>query len=98
LILFGTFVEIALSLDLGLIGKFKSLLNKNKKNLIINQNQEIFDPTHQFFQKLQQQTRNALKWTIVWILLIGIFALIVYFNIGYEKCLNLLLHPLLRKV
>ena len=88
-ILFGIFVGIALSLDLGLFGKFKSILNKNKKNLLINQTQEILDPNHESFQKLQQQqTRNALKWTIVWISLTGIFAIFVYFNIGNEKMLE----------
>jgi tellurite resistance protein TerC len=39
-------------------------------------------------QKLQQQTRNALKWTIVWISLAGIFAVIVFFNMGHEKMLE----------
>jgi tellurite resistance protein TerC len=40
-------------------------------------------------QKLQQQqTQDALKWTIVWISLAGIFAVIVFFNMGYEKMLE----------
>jgi tellurite resistance protein TerC len=89
-ILFSIFVGIALSIDLGLFGKLKNILNKEKeKNPIHNHTQDILDPTHESLQKLQkQQTRDALKWTIVWISLAGIFAIIVFFNMGYEKMLE----------
>ncbi|HSF00070.1 MAG TPA: TerC/Alx family metal homeostasis membrane protein [Nitrososphaeraceae archaeon] len=89
-ILFGIFVGIALSIDLGLFGKFKNIIIKQKeKNPIHNHTQQdILDSNHESFQKLQQQTRDALKWTIVWISLAGIFAVIVFFNMGYEKMLE----------
>ena len=89
-ILFGIFVGIALSIDLGLFGKFKNIIIKQKeKNPIHNQTQDILDSSHESFQKLQQQqTRDALKWSIVWISLAGIFAVIVFFNMGYEKMLE----------
>ena len=92
-ILFSIFVGIALSIDLGLFGKLKNIINKQKeKNPPIHNHhtkQEILDSNHEYFQKLQQQqTRDALKWTIVWISLAGIFAVIVFFNIGYEKMLE----------
>jgi len=89
-ILFSIFVGIALSIDLGLFGKLKNILNKEKeKNPIHNHTQDILDSTHESLQKLQkQQTRDALKWTIVWISLAGIFAIIVFFNMGYEKMLE----------
>src|SRR5215203_663323 len=87
-ILFGIFVGIALSIDLGLFRKFKNIIIKQKeKNPIHNHTQQdILDSNHESFQKLQ--TRDALKWTIVWISLAGIFAVIVFFNMGYEKMLE----------
>ena len=89
-ILFSIFVGIALSIDLGVFGKLKNILSKQKeKNSIHNHNQNILDSSHESLQKLQQQqTRNALWWTIVWISLAGIFAIIVYFNMGNEKMLE----------
>src|SRR5688500_18459320 len=90
-ILFGIFVGIALSIDLGLFRKFKNIIIKQKeKNTIHNHTQQdILDSNHESLQKLQQQqTQDALKWTIVWISLAGIFAVIVFFNMGYEKMLE----------
>jgi tellurite resistance protein TerC len=88
-ILFGIFVGIALSIDLGLFGKLKNILIKQKKNPIHHQTQGILNSNHESSQKLQQQqTQNALKWTIVWISLAGIFAAIVFFTMGYEKMLE----------
>ncbi|HET8857853.1 MAG TPA: hypothetical protein VFM28_10035, partial [Nitrososphaeraceae archaeon] len=89
-ILFSIFVGIALSIDLGLFGKLKNIIIKQKeKNSIHNNTQDIVDSSHESSQKLQQQqTRNALKWTIIWISLAGIFAVIVFFNMGYEKMLE----------
>lgn len=88
-ILFSIFVGIALSIDLGLFGKFKNIITKQKeKNTIHNHTPDILDSNHESSQKLQQQTRDALKWTIVWISLAGIFAVIVFFNMGYEKMLE----------
>ncbi len=89
-ILFSIFVGIALSIDLGLLGKLKNILSKQKeKNPIHNHTQDILDSSHESLQKLQQQqTRNALRWTIIWISLAGIFAIIVYFNMGSEKMLE----------
>ncbi|HET8792161.1 MAG TPA: TerC/Alx family metal homeostasis membrane protein [Nitrososphaeraceae archaeon] len=88
-ILFSIFVGIALSIDLGLMGKLKNIISKQKgKNLIQNHTQDILDSSQESLQKLQQQTRNALRWTIIWISLAGIFAIIVYFNMGNEKMLE----------
>jgi tellurite resistance protein TerC len=83
--MFSIFVGIALSIDLGLFGKFKNI-SKNK-NPILNQTQDVLDSNYESSQKLEQ-TRNALKWTIVWISLAGIFAVIIFFNMGYEKMLE----------
>ena len=77
---------------MGLFRKFKNIIIKQKKgNSIPNQTQDILlDSTnYESSQKLQQQqTRNALKWTIVWISLAGLFAAIVFFNMCYEKMLE----------
>jgi tellurite resistance protein TerC len=86
-ILFSIFVGIALSIDLGIFGKLKNILGKQKTNPIIIQTQEKLDSDYEFTQKIKQ-TRNALWWTIVWISLAGIFAIIVYFNMGDEKMLE----------
>jgi tellurite resistance protein TerC len=83
---------------LGLFGKLKNILIKQKKNPIFNQTQGILDSNHESSQKLQlQQTRNALKWTIVWISLAGIFAAIVFFIVGYEKMLEFVTAYVLEK-
>jgi tellurite resistance protein TerC len=89
-ILFSIFVGIALSIDLGLFGKLKNVIIKQKeKNSIHNETPDILDSNHESLQKLQQQqTQDALKWTIVWISLAGIFTVIVFFNMGYEKMLE----------
>jgi tellurite resistance protein TerC len=89
-VLFSIFVGIALSIDLGLFGKLKNIMIKQKeKNPIHNHTQDIVDSSHKSLQKLQQQqTRDALWWTIVWISLAGIFAVLVFFNMGYEKMLE----------
>jgi tellurite resistance protein TerC len=89
-VLFSIFVGIALSIDLGLFGKLKNILSKQKeKNPNHNHTQDILDSSHESFQKLQQQQiRNTLWWTIIWISLAGIFAIIVYFNMGNEKMLE----------
>ena len=79
-ILFSIFVGIALSIDLGLFGKLKNIMIKQKeKNSFHNHTQDILDSNHESIQKLQQHTRDALKWTIVWISLAGIFAMISIF-------------------
>jgi tellurite resistance protein TerC len=95
-VLFGIFVGIALSIDLGLFGKLKNILIKQKKNPILNQTQDVLDSNYESSQKLQQ-TRNALKWTIVWISLAGIFAAIVFFIMGYEKMLEFVTAYILEK-
>ena len=85
-ILFGLFVGIALSIDLGLFAKIKNILRR-KKSSIVNQNQDLVDSIYESSEKIKE-TRSALKWTIVWISLAGIFAGIVFFDMGYEKMLE----------
>ena len=86
-VLFSIFVGIALSIDLGIFRKLKNIIVKQKTNPIIISSQEKLDSEYESTQKIKQ-TRNALWWTIVWISLAGVFAIIVYFNMGDEKMLE----------
>ena len=86
-VLFSIFVGIALSIDLGIFRKLKNIRVKQKTNPIIISSQEKLDSDYESTQKIKQ-TRNALWWTIVWISLAGVFAIIVYFNMGNEKMLE----------
>ena len=85
-VLFGLFVGISLSIDLGLFGKIKNIITR-KKSSIVNQSQDLVDSSYESSEKIKQ-TRSALKWTIVWISLAGIFTGFVYFDMGYEKMLE----------
>jgi len=74
--LFTLFVGVALSIDLGVIGKFREVLvgsQKEKANSVT---------------KKERSTRGALAWTIVWISLGLIFAALIYLSMGYEKMLE----------
>jgi len=86
-VLFTIFVGIALSIDLGAFGKLKNKIIKQKTNPILIQTQDKLDYDYESAQKIKQ-TRNALWWTIAWISLAGIFAVIVFFDMGYEKMLE----------
>ncbi|MDX1371910.1 MAG: TerC/Alx family metal homeostasis membrane protein [Nitrososphaeraceae archaeon] len=82
-IIFSLFVGISLSIDLGLFRRLKSL----KKRTISNQTElEELDKTYD--SRGQQETKKALKWTIVWISLAGIFSGIIFLDMGYEKMLE----------
>jgi hypothetical protein len=60
-ILFSIFVGIALSIDLGLFGKLKNVIIKQKeKNSIHNETPDILDSNHESLQKLQQQQTQDL--------------------------------------
>jgi tellurite resistance protein TerC len=82
-IIFSLFVGIALSIDLGLFRKFIHVLKKDSEN-------DLIDPSYEenSIDIAKQETRSALKWTILWISLAGIFAVFVYSNMGYEKMLE----------
>ncbi|MDR4512929.1 MAG: TerC/Alx family metal homeostasis membrane protein [Nitrososphaeraceae archaeon] len=82
-IIFGLFVGIALSIDLGLVRRLQSI---KKQNISSQTELEELDQTH--YSIGQEETKKALKWTIVWISLAGIFSGIIFFNMGYEKMLE----------
>lgn len=82
-IIFSLFVGIALSIDLGLFRRLQLIKKQN------NSNQTELEDLDQSYESIgQQETKKALKWTIVWISLAGIFSGIIFFNMGYEKMLE----------
>jgi tellurite resistance protein TerC len=94
-LIFILFVGIALAIDIGALDKVKKFVNKRvTKNLSDQEEKEsqIIIPLHKESPLKQQQQqlqtfRRALHWTILWISLAGIFAVIVYLALGQEKAL-----------
>ena len=75
-IIFAIFVGVALSIDLGVIGKIKEVYARGQK-------EKTFSGT-----KRERSTNGALAWTITWISLGLIFAGLIYLVMGYEKMLE----------
>lgn len=73
-IIFILTIGIAIAIDLGLVSKFRKLFRK--------QNEKDGRP------EPQQPFRQALMWTIVWIGLAALFAVLVLVNMGYDKMLE----------
>jgi tellurite resistance protein TerC len=108
-IIFGLFIGIALAVDMGFLGKLKSLFGANNNStdknrgsatqkVKVKEDEEekiksiITLPkdsvTERQGQDRQVQTfRRALQWTILWISLACVFAVIVYVTLGQEKAL-----------
>jgi tellurite resistance protein TerC len=76
-IIFTIFVGIALSIDLGIIGKIREVYARGQKE------KEEFSVA-----KKVRSTNGALAWTIVWISLGLIFAGLIYLDMGYGKMLE----------
>ena len=97
-LIFALFIGIALAVDIGVLDKLKRLINKtetkvnNKGASSQEEESKAIIPSHKdsslIQQQQQQQTfRRALHWTILWISLAGVFAVIVYVTLGQEKAL-----------
>lgn len=100
-LIFALFIGIALAVDIGVLDKLKRFIinktetsNKVKNKGVSSQEEEskAIIPSHKdsslIQQQQQQQTfRRALHWTILWISLAGVFAVIVYVTLGQEKAL-----------
>jgi tellurite resistance protein TerC len=102
-LIFVLFIGIALAVDIGVLDKPKRFINKtetrssnkNKNKDLSNQEEEgkaIISSHRDSSLKQQQQQqlhtfRRAIYWTILWISLAGIFAVIVYVALGQEKAL-----------
>ena len=77
-ILFWLIIGVSLSIDLGLFQKLKNL--KNLKN---NSKKVQEDQTRDLTRN--QELKRSLQWTFIWISLAMIFAVLIYFHMGYEK-------------
>jgi tellurite resistance protein TerC len=100
-LIFGLFIGSALAVDFGALDKAKRFINKKvtksnneEKNkwLSIRKEEEskaiISSPKDSSLKQQQELTfRRALHWTILWISLAGVFAVIVYVALGQEKAL-----------
>ena len=101
-LIFVLFIGIALAVDIGPLDKAKKFIikrsakgsNKAKNKSLLNEQEEdskTINPSHtesSLKQGQQLQTfRTALLWTIVWMSLAGIFAVIVYLAFGQEKAI-----------
>jgi tellurite resistance protein TerC len=79
-IIFILVIGIAIAIDLGLIGRLKKVFKRQasaiEKNGALEQ------------EKQQQPFKQALMWTIVWIGLATVFAILVLVNMGYDKMLE----------
>src|SRR5215475_13576300 len=69
---FGIMIGIALAIDFGLYSKIKSLIMRKQSS---SQQQQ------------QQPLKHALIWTIIWISLATLFAVIIFLTFGHDKAL-----------
>ncbi|AFU60313.1 tellurium ion resistance family protein [Candidatus Nitrososphaera gargensis Ga9.2] len=76
-IVFAVSVGLAIAIDLGLTGKVRKLLSKQKDE------KSDSSPSEE-----KQPFKQALMWTIVWIGMAGAFAVLVYVSLGYDKMLE----------
>ena len=96
-LIFILFIGIALAVDIGVLDKLKRfIINKtetkvnNKGASSQEEESKAIIPSHNdssLIQQQQQTFRRALHWTILWISLAGVFAVIVYLTLGQEKAL-----------
>ncbi|MGI8833226.1 MAG: TerC/Alx family metal homeostasis membrane protein [Nitrososphaeraceae archaeon] len=85
-ILFGLFVGVALAVDLGLIGKIKSLIKKGRDKPRHNEDKQPLQQTT--LVTAPQPFKQALIWTMVWISLAGIFTGLIFVGMGNDKMLE----------
>ena len=84
-IVFSLFVSIALAVDLGLfssvINRIRPGLNKSDRSTVV----------------IAKYGRTALKWTITWITMAGIFAILIWVTMNYDKMLEFITAYILEK-
>ncbi len=81
-IVFGLFVGIAMAIDLGAIGALRKMLRAKASS------QPASDNNQSGKDKKKSTFKQALAWTIVWISLAIIFAVIIYSTSGYGSFLE----------
>src|SRR5215831_613644 len=73
--IFGIMIGIALAIDFDLYSKIKSLIMRKQSS------------SRQQQQQRQQPFKHALIWTIIWISLATVFAVIIFLTFGHDKAL-----------
>ena len=68
-IAFGLFVGIALAIDLGMIESIRRRISSKNKNSQDNSVQLLSDQ-----ERNKKTFEHALRWTVIWISLAGVFA------------------------
>jgi tellurite resistance protein TerC len=89
-ILFGVFVGSALAIDLGILGTLRRIVlgqKLAKESSSAGENSHSTPTLSANYQK-SPAFRQGLIWTIVWIGLAVIFALIILVDMGYDKMLE----------
>lgn len=81
-IVFGLFVGVALAIDLGIIENIERRVLSKNKNSIDTKKQNL---SHQ--QRNKKTFEHALRWTIIWISLAGVFAGLIFVSMGFDKSL-----------
>lgn len=71
-ILFFVILSVTIAIDLGLIHKIKRKLSKKNQT----------EPEH------VMSSKEALGWTLTWISLAGVFAVVIYFALGNDKMIE----------
>lgn len=101
-VLFGLFVGVALAIDLGLIGGIRKLLHVGRHQQPATVAQQKHQPppatsttaadaaatTAATISPNHSAFRQGLTWTIVWIGLAAIFAVMIFVQMGYDKMLE----------
>jgi cell division septal protein FtsQ len=97
-VFFTLFVGIALAIDFGIIDKILHIFrirNRSGNSNNTYQKREISSVLSAKPNSPQQEQRHVIKrafvWTIIWISLAVVFAVIIYLTIGYEN-ITLFLH------
>lgn len=91
-------ISVALAVDMGLFTKTRQLFNKASRrevkaktgsSNIETESSHLFKDNTKEIQSIEEpkQFKRALVWTVVWISLAAVFAVIILFTMGYERTL-----------
>jgi tellurite resistance protein TerC len=93
-ILFGLFVGTALAIDLGIVGALRRNVPGRRQTIAsfspstITENVRATPSSFSHFPHQTGAFRQGLIWTIVWIGLAAVFAVIILVQMGYDKMLE----------
>ncbi len=87
-VVFSLMIGIAIAIDLGLIGALKKMLKKRSVTAESAIDETSLGSRDSTRSAQQHPFKQALMWTIVWIGLAGIFAALIFVQMGQEKMLE----------